>query len=358
MIRKGRILAILLVLAIITLTAVSCTGGAASDAAGTVNNSVTWEYKKDTATLEIKGTGVIDGWDSVDDAPWSGIRSSIKTVRISGEITKIGKNSFSTMPLLETAEIPAVVTEIGETAFAFCPKLKTVSIADNSNLQTLGKSVFEGCGKLEGIKLPAGVTAISERAFAFCSSLKYAVISGTGLTIENEAFYSCRSLETLLVKNISDALVSESAFKDAKIKFSDATVNETEGAAATLTVSYVYEDGAEPEWTESQTVEFGKSASLVSPAKAGYKADKLTVTETLYGKDIEVTVTYKKDEVPAETSAVTTAPAKNNENSKSPVTLIFTIVLFAAVVAGIIFLAVSYSKSGKKSEKNGANKKK
>ena len=209
------------------------------------------------------------------------------------------------------------------------------------------------------------MSVISERAFAFCSSLKYAVISAESLTVEDEAFFSCRALDTLLVKNNGGATVSDSAFKDAKIQFAGAIVNENEDAEANLTVKYVYEDGSEAAETVVKPVKFGKTESVVSPAVEGYTPDRLTVTETLYGKDLEVSVTYKKNETPAETSETTTAPADKDEKSKSPVTLILTIVLFAAVVAGIVFLAISYSKSGKndgkkasKSNKNTSSKKK
>ena len=61
-----------------------------------------------------------------------------------------------------------------------------------------------------------------------------------------------------------------------------------------LTIHYVYADGGTAAADHTDSVTFGASYSVTSPAINGYTADQTTVSGTMPANNVEVTVTYSK----------------------------------------------------------------
>ena len=118
---------------------------------------------------------------------------SMSSITLSSNLTKIAANSFSSSGL-RSIVIPEGVTEIDTLAFYSCGSLQTVSlpaslvtirkqafwsnealrevtIAKNSQLQTIGEIAFQWCGTLKSIQLPDTLKEIDKEAFSNCTSL-------------------------------------------------------------------------------------------------------------------------------------------------------------------------------------------
>ena len=132
-------------------------------------------------------------WGDPDPRPWSAYLSEIKTVVIGDSITKIGKESFSSLSCT-TVRIGKNVQVIGENAFMNCTSLTGDLVIPDSvttidrwaffgsvisngtltlgkGLRTIGERAFTDCSFSGGLTIPEGVTEIAEGAF--CSSSKY-----------------------------------------------------------------------------------------------------------------------------------------------------------------------------------------
>lgn len=68
----------------------------------------------------------------------------------------------------------------------------------NERVTAIGRMAFVGCD-FTGVVIPGGITSIGEYAFRKCLELSSIAISSTVSSIENYAFYGCKSLTTLIV---------------------------------------------------------------------------------------------------------------------------------------------------------------
>lgn len=335
----------------------------ADDAQGDIEGTdISWKYDADDKKLKIKGTGAIPDFDSTEDVSWYEVRHSVEKIEISDGITAIGDYSFYYCPELEDAEIPDSVTSIGKQAFAFCSSLESIELP--SALSALGESCFEACTALKGIFVPSSVTSIGARAFAHCSSLEEAVIMAQLSSIEEWTFMGCKSLDSLTLnetdKNIS---VADDAFEDANIGFESAVYTVSLTGEATLTVKYVYEDGAEAAQPHVEQLERGSNYSVTSPDIEGYKASEAVVKGIISG-DESITVTYTKLESDSETEEAADSEAESDATSDEDkegvsVGTWIAIGIFAVVIIAIVVLAVIMLRSDKKTaSSNGKNAKK
>lgn len=174
-----------------------CIGASAAGTSGKCGPSAYWSFDSSTGTLTISGSGAMNDcvfqWGDPDPRPWSAYLSEIKTVVIGDSITKIGKESFSSLSCT-TVRIGKNVQVIGENAFMNCTSLTGDLVIPDSvttidrwaffgsvisngtltlgkGLRTIGKRAFTGCSFSGGLTIPEGVTEIAEGAF--CSSSKY-----------------------------------------------------------------------------------------------------------------------------------------------------------------------------------------
>ena len=74
---------------------------------GACGTSATWEYYKDTATLEIKGSGEITTYN-YGTAPWSTYSWNIKKIIVADTITSISKGAFYGLNNLQEITLPFV----------------------------------------------------------------------------------------------------------------------------------------------------------------------------------------------------------------------------------------------------------
>jgi len=101
------------------------------------------------------------------------------------------------------------VKEVDDRMFKECSQLKEVVL--NEGLQKIGKQAFYHCKSLESIKLPSTVTEIGNAAFAGCSNLEEVVLNETLRTIGLAAFSTCTSLEYIKIPSTVTA-IGDAAF--------------------------------------------------------------------------------------------------------------------------------------------------
>ena len=117
----------------------------------------------------------------------------VTSISIPAGVTTIGSHAFENCYNVASISIPASVTSIGEKAFYYCGQSThpTVTIADDSNLETIGNSAFENC-PMESFTIPDGV-----RAFRYCSGLTSMNIPASVTSIGENAFQYSLSLKTV-----------------------------------------------------------------------------------------------------------------------------------------------------------------
>ena len=148
---------------------------------GKCGESATYSYNKNTKTLTISGTGVIDSTDG--NFPSS---DSIVSLVIKDGITGIGAWVFDECKNLESINIPDSVTEIGEGAFYQCTALEKVAFSES--LTTIGEMAFGECSKISSIRLSNSVKVIENQAFYECTGLKSLTLSTNLVSIGDCAF--------------------------------------------------------------------------------------------------------------------------------------------------------------------------
>lgn len=357
-----RITALILLSLTLILSLASCGRGSAADAAGDCGSGLTWSYDSKSEVLSISGNGKMTDYESASDVPWINAKAYIKTITVSSGVEHIGSYAFYGTSSLETVNLPDSLASIGDYAFAYATSLKSATLPEA--LTALGDGAFEGCSSLVAAFVPASVTELGKNTFAFCYSATDAAVLAN-IAVPEGTFFNCRSISHLLLNTaITDEMVDENALTGAGVTLEDADRTESATASANLTVKYIDSDGAEVfETVVKENIAYGDSYSVVSPSKEGYTADKLTVSGNLYGKDLEVVVTYTKDAV------VETAPVENDDKAddekKITPSTIFAIVILAVVLVAIGVFAFLFARSEKKNasksttvRKNNSNDKK
>lgn len=265
------ILAILMVISIVPITASAATYG------GACGENVTWELDESVGTLIISGTGSMEDFiyideDSSSSAPWFDYKKSIKEIVIADGITTIGDHAFYYCFNLEKVSIPESVTSIGSTAFGMCDNLKTVNIPDSvttikngafmcsgltevllpKNLTTITEASFRNCPNLLKVTIPDTVTTIEERAFPYCTSLTSITIPKSVTSLGESAFQSCSSLKKVVIlANITR--IENFTFYDCT-KLDELTIPKSvtysglSAFANCSNVSDIYYSGTEEEW--------------------------------------------------------------------------------------------------------------
>ena len=147
-----------------------------------------------------------------------GYCSSLESITIPDGITSIGIYAFIDCSSLESITIPDSITSIATGAFRGCSSLESITIPDS--VTSIGMDAFFNCSSLESIIIPDSVTSIGVDAFSGCNNLirkengisyvdKWVIGCDTSVTnatlredtvgIANDAFYNCRSLESIII---------------------------------------------------------------------------------------------------------------------------------------------------------------
>ena len=139
--------------------------------------------------------------------------STLQSIVVSSNLTKIGKESFANSGLTEI-KLPESLTQIGEGCFAGCNQLRNVDMSSAKSLKQLSKECFSSSGVNEVI-LPNSISEIGDNCFAYCSSLSKIQIPTGVKIIPYRAFISCESLtEIILPKGLET--IESGAFKGCK----------------------------------------------------------------------------------------------------------------------------------------------
>ena len=238
------VLAVLMIASLLPATALAAdivdsgTCGAEGD-----GSNLTWTLDSE-GVLTISGSGDMHDYD-FPSAPWYDSRSRVKSAVIADGVTSIGDDAFKGCTSLTSVTIPDSVTSIGWDAFEDCTSLTSVTIPDS--VTRIGEQAFDGCKSLASVTIPDSVTSIGDGAFYCCDSLtgiwvnegnnNYSndasgVLFDKGMTaliqcpggfsgaytipdsvtsIDNRAFYSCKSLTSVTIPN-SVTIIGERAF--------------------------------------------------------------------------------------------------------------------------------------------------
>ena len=161
------------------------------------------------ATLDLSGSKIVKGGDiyfyssyfycyTSDDVigayAFYGC-SSLTSLTLPSNVTKIGESAFEGCSGLTSLTLPSNVTKIGESAFEGCSGLTSLTLP--SNVTKIGESAFEGCSGLTSLTLPSSVTSIGWSAFSGCSGLTSLTLPSSVTSIGWSAFSGCSGLTSL-----------------------------------------------------------------------------------------------------------------------------------------------------------------
>ena len=187
------ILAIMMVVATVPITATAATSG-------TCGENVYWNFDEDTGTLTISGTGKMDDYEDLEltssdivlQRPWESFSDVIVSVVINEGVTSVGNFAFCECTHIESVILPDSLKLIGEFAFYFCEYLLNITIPDK--VTTIDDWSFVFCRSLKSVSIGFSVESIGENAFTNCDSLTSITIPDNTTLIGNRAFSGCSSL--------------------------------------------------------------------------------------------------------------------------------------------------------------------
>ena len=195
---------------------------------GKCGDNATWQLTND-GTLTISGSGNVDDFNPLTQ-PWYIYSSSIRIVNIEQGITSIGTESFRDCTYLTNITIPNSLTSIGYDAFSMCSSLTNITIPNS--VTSIGAFAFRNCISLKSITIPNNVAIIGPAVFSGCDLLTEINVDGENVnycsidgvlynkqktillacpgkksinvpnsitSIENGAFYGCKSLINITI---------------------------------------------------------------------------------------------------------------------------------------------------------------
>lgn len=145
-------------------------------------------------------------------------RTTMTSINIPEEITKIDNYAFQYCLNLSTVIFPDTITTIGSYAFAGCSNLRVAKLPKNlevidgfsfqntlvsinsfpEKVTTIGTYAFQGCDEITELTFHEGIKTIGASAFQSCYRLTTVTFKGTPTTIKN-CFSSCSNLKTINV---------------------------------------------------------------------------------------------------------------------------------------------------------------
>ncbi|MCD7809748.1 MAG: leucine-rich repeat domain-containing protein [Erysipelotrichaceae bacterium] len=180
---------------------------------------------------------------SKQDNIWDVYESHVETIILPDSVLTIDDFAFSQCRYLKYVKLSHNLRSIGQSAFCGCENLREIYIPEN--VSYIGDEIDKNCTQLEAIvvdehneyylsidgvlfdknlarlycypahkkdriyQIPKSVQIISERAFAYNEYIQEIKIFDS--IIDNYAFYACRHLEKVIMRNV--AIIRQGAFE-------------------------------------------------------------------------------------------------------------------------------------------------
>ncbi len=133
----------------------------------------------------LKSISIPNGWTLIPDFMFRGC-TGLTSVTIPNSVKKIGCTwgySFQGCSSLTSISIPDSVTEIDDTGSALpdCTSLKSVRLSNN--LTDIPRYTFDNCNNLKSITIPSSVKSIGESAIGFAWDMNFSRIKNSDLAI-------------------------------------------------------------------------------------------------------------------------------------------------------------------------------
>lgn len=180
------------------------------------------DSKKATEGLEYKamedGTYAVTGYtgDAVDvyiPSEYNDIKvtvieeeafkgTEIQSISGGENLVYIGEDAFEKCYMLKSVDLSGPITKISYNAFSECTSLESVKLS--KELKTIEDEAFYKCGNLKKIDFPESLEEIGEKAFYECDSLEKVTIPESVKSVDKMAFYTKDATVTFTVKGFID----------------------------------------------------------------------------------------------------------------------------------------------------------
>ncbi len=193
-----KILASILMVAMVANCLTAITIKAEATETGTCGDNIFWEIY-DSGELSIYGSGDMPDFSPEEPAPWSEyLPGDMLSVVIQGDITSVGAYAFYnyTGPMTVHMEDSAVMS-VGEYAFYNCSNLYELYFSEG--LMSIGNYAFCYCGSLQELQQQDILISIGDFAFYNCYNLLTLPFGSSLSTIGEYAFADCYSLDVMTV---------------------------------------------------------------------------------------------------------------------------------------------------------------
>ena len=175
---------------------------------GSCGADVNWSISDDFTTLTISGTGAMENYPRILDAPWACYNGKIIHVEIGEGVTSVGDYAFSCMAI-RSVSLPYGLTRIGQYAFAITPSIKNVYIPET--VTEIGSGAFGGLlgSGVSGINLPEGLTTLASSVLTG-TNLRTVTVPASVTFIDKDALGSNSKLTDVYILNPECAFYADS----------------------------------------------------------------------------------------------------------------------------------------------------
>lgn len=208
--------------------------------ANSCGDGVIWELNNGALTISYTGTGtgVMDNYASLSDAPWYSHKDDITSVTITDGVKSVGSNSFGYYENLVTVTIGNDVETIGYYAFGDCYKFTTLNLGNS--VKHIGDRAFMWAKVLTGFTLPSTLETIGERAFLQNKVITSLTIPSSVTSIGQSAFMYCAALTSVTVEATTPPTLGETVFEG--VPTSSIPLHVPSGSVAAYTAADQWKD--------------------------------------------------------------------------------------------------------------------